>query len=150
MAPAKMKLSSGDEMPAFGLGTWKSKPGEVTAAVKYALEIGYRHLDCAFVYGNEHEVGQGIKQAMEGLKIERKEIWVTSKLWNSFHHPNEVEGACRKSLENLGLEYLDLYLIHWPNAFKCGEGNFPKYDDGSIKVHMDKQFIFLLYNICSR
>ena len=75
---------------------------------------------------------------------------MTSKLWNSFHHPNEVEGACRKSLENLGLEYLDLYLIHWPNAFKCGEGNFPKYDDGSIKVHIDKQFKFLSYNICSR
>ena len=141
MVSKMISLSSGDEMPIVGLGTWKSKPGEVAAAVKYALEIGYRHLDCAFVYGNEGEVGQGIKEAMAEFKIERKDIWVTSKLWSSFHHPEEVEGACKMSLKNLGLDYLDLYLIHWPTAFKRGEGNFPKKEDGSIKVFFHHTFL---------
>ena len=121
-------------MPIVGLGTWKSKPGEVVAAVKYALQIGYRHLDCAFVYGNENEVGQGIKEAMEEFSIPRKDIWITSKLWSAFHHPEEIENACKMSLKNLGLDYLDLYLMHWPTAFKRGEGNFPKNEDGTIKV----------------
>ena len=134
MVPTNIKLSSGDIMPIVGLGTWKSKPGEVSAAVKRALEIGYRHLDCAFAYDNEHEVGQGIKEAMKEYNIARHDIWVTSKLWNVFHHPEDVEAACRKSLKDLGLEYLNLYLIHWPTAFKRGEGNLPKNDDGTIKV----------------
>ena len=129
MVSKTTKLNSGQEMPIVGLGTWKSKPGEVVAAVKYALQIGYRHLDCAFVYGNENEVGQGIKEAMEEYKIDRKDVWITSKLWSSCHHPEEIENACKTSLKNLGLEYLDLYLMHWPTAFKRGEGNFPKNED---------------------
>ena len=111
MVSKTTKLNSGQEMPIVGLGTWKSKPGEVVAAVKYALQIGYRHLDCAFVYGNENEVGQGIKEAMEEYKIDRKDIWITSKLWSSCHHPEEIENACKTSLKNLGLEYLDLYSV---------------------------------------
>ena len=71
---------------------------------------------------------------MKEYNIDRHDIWVTSKLWNVFHHPEEVEAACRKSLKDLGLEYLNLYLIHWPTAFKRGEGNLPKNDDGTIKV----------------
>ena len=141
MTATTTKLNSGQDMPIIGLGTWKSKPGEVAAAVKYALHIGYRHLDCAFVYGNENEVGEGIKEAMEDFKIARKDIWVTSKLWNVFHHPEEIEAACRQSLKKLGLDYLDLYLIHWPIAFKRGEGNFPKNEDGTIKVYFLLNFL---------
>jgi diketogulonate reductase-like aldo/keto reductase len=148
MVSTVTKLSSGDDMPIIGLGTWKSKPGEVAAAVKYALQIGYRHLDCAFVYGNEHEVGQGIKEAMEEHNIARKEIWVTSKLWSSFHHPEEVEAACKQSLKNLSLDYLDLYLIHWPTAFKRGEGNFPKNEDGTIKVYSGNKYLCVMIKYC--
>jgi len=126
-------LSSGHDFPILGLGTWKSQPGEVARAVKHALKTGYRHIDCAFVYGNEAEVGQGLKEAMEELNIPREEIFVTSKLWNCFHHPEDVETAFRLSLDALGLEYLDLYLIHWPTGFKRGTELFPKNEDGSFQ-----------------
>jgi len=121
-------------MPLLGLGTWKSKSGEVEAAVKKALEVGYRHIDCAFGYGNEGEVGKALKYGMEELKIPRSEIFVTSKLWNTFHAPQDVEPAFHKSLEALGLEYLDLYLMHWPICFKNlnWTTNFPTNPDGSI------------------
>merc|ERR1719369_601875 len=114
MTNQAVKLNNGQEMPLLGLGTWKSKPGQVTSAVSHALKSGYRHLDCAAVYGNEAEVGAGIKES--GVK--REEIFVTSKLWNTKHNPEDVEKTCRKSLEDLGLDYLDLYLIHWPYAFE--------------------------------
>jgi diketogulonate reductase-like aldo/keto reductase len=85
-----VKLSSGHDFPILGLGTWKSQPGEVARAVKHALKTGYRHIDCAYVYGNEAEVGQGLKEAMEELNLSREEIFVTSKLWNCFHHPGAM------------------------------------------------------------
>lgn len=122
-------------MPILGLGTWKSKPGEVKTAVEKALEAGYRHIDCAYIYGNEAEVGAGLKHGFETLKIPRSEVFVTSKLWNIFHAPQDVEAACKKSLELLGLDYLDLYLIHWPTGFKNldeGKTNFPTHPDGSV------------------
>ena len=115
-------------MPLLGLGTWKSKAGEVEKAVEHALKNGYRHLDCAAVYGNENEVGSGIKAS--GIK--REDIFVTSKVWNTKHHPDDVEAACRKTLEDLGLEYLDLYLIHWPHAFQRGEDKFPRNEAGDV------------------
>ena len=103
-------------------------------AVKHALKTGYRHIDCAFVYENEAEVGQGLKEAMEELNIKREEIFVTSKLWNTFHHPDDVEMAFNLSLNALGLDYLDLYLVHWPTAFERGTNMFPKHEDGSMIV----------------
>ncbi len=103
--------------------------------MKHALKCGYRHLDCAWIYGNESEVGQGIADAMaEDKELKREDIFVTSKLWNTFHHADDVEAACKDSLSRLGLAYLDLYLIHWPTAFKRGEDKFPKNEDGSMKV----------------
>ena len=129
-----VKLSSGYDFPILGLGTWKSQPGEVAAAVKHALKIGYRHIDCAYVYENESEVGQGIKEAMEEFGVKREEIFVTSKLWNTFHHPDDVEMAFKLSLNALGLEYLDLFLIHWPTAFVRGMNMFPKNEDGTMIV----------------
>lgn len=131
MVPS-VKLSSGYDVPILGLGTWKSKPGQVVAAVKHALKVGYRHIDCAYVYGNESEVGQGIKEAMEEFNIMREDIFVTSKLWNVFHHPDDVEMACKLSLNALGLEYLDLFLIHWPTAFLRGMDMFPRNEEGLL------------------
>jgi alcohol dehydrogenase (NADP+) len=113
-----LDFSNGDQLPIVGLGTWKSAPGEVYAAVREAIRIGYRHIDCALVYGNEAEIGNGLRDAIaEGL-VTRKELWITSKLWNNSHGRENVAGALSKSLQDLGLAYLDLYLIHWPIPLK--------------------------------
>lgn len=116
-----LSFKNGDQMPIFGLGTWKSEPGQVYAAVKEAITIGYRHLDCAFIYGNEHEIGEGIKACIDDGIVSRDELWVTSKLWNDAHEPEDVAPAIKKTLEDLKLAYLDLYLIHWPVATKKGK-----------------------------
>lgn len=79
------KLLSGGEIPLIGLGTWKSKPGQVKEAVKVALQVGYRHIDCAAIYGNEKEVGEALKEAFAGNTVKREEVFVTSKLWNTKH-----------------------------------------------------------------
>ncbi|CAO0801250.1 unnamed protein product [Mucor circinelloides] len=125
----KITLNTGAEMPLVGLGTWLSKPDEVRKAVKYALETGYRHLDCAYVYRNEDEVGQGIRES----GVPRSEIFVTSKLWNTHHRKEYVKSAVKASLEALGLEYLDLYLIHWPVSFI----NTGKPEDTPVVPTMD-------------
>jgi alcohol dehydrogenase (NADP+) len=107
-------------MPAFGLGTWKSKPGEVYDAVRAAISTGYTHLDCAAIYQNEDEIGRAIEDAVKAGDIAREDLWVTSKLWNDAHRREHVRGALEKTLSDLRLDYLDLYLIHWPVAFTHG------------------------------
>jgi len=126
-------FSNNDNMPAFGLGTWKSAPGEVKAAVIDALEIGYRHLDCAAIYGNESEVGEGIAESIQKGVLQREELWVTSKLWNNAHQEAATQPALEKTLSDLGLDYLDLYLIHWPVAFKP-DVVFPENEDGYLPL----------------
>ncbi|XP_053208245.1 aldo-keto reductase family 1 member B1-like [Panonychus citri] len=126
-------LYNGVTVPTLGLGTWKSKPGEVAAAVKHALlNAGYRHIDCALVYQNEHEVGQALKEVFESGALKREEVFITSKLWNTFHSRASVMEGVKKSLANLGLEYLDLYLIHWPMGFQEGDNLFPRDDKEQI------------------
>lgn len=111
------------DIPPIGLGTWLSDRDKVADAVEYALKSGYRHIDAAWIYKNEDKTGQGLASALRSAKISRKDIWITSKLWNAHHRPEEAAKAIHQSLENLGVEYLDLYLMHWPVAFLPGEGD---------------------------
>jgi len=103
-------LNTGAKIPAVGFGTWQSAPHEVEKAVEIALRCGYRHIDCAAVYRNEKQVGVGISNS--GVK--REDIFITSKLWNTYHAPENVEAGLDKTLRDLGTTYVDLYLIHWP------------------------------------
>jgi len=127
-----LKLNSGDNIPLLGLGTWQSKPGEVQAAVIAAVEAGYKHIDCAYAYGNEGEVGKALKHLFDSGKVTRNDLVITGKLWNTRHNPADVKPSVKESLDNLGLDYLDIYLIHWPTCFKAGADNFPKDASGNI------------------
>lgn len=113
------ELHNGDRIPALGLGTWKSGKGEVGAAVREALRLGYRHVDGAKIYGNEAEIGQALQSSIRG-GVDRSELWITSKLWNCDHRAEHVRPALERQLGDLQLEYLDLYLMHWPVALQAG------------------------------
>ncbi len=114
----KLTFRNGDTMPILGLGTWKSRPGEVYNAVREAIRIGYRHIDCAFIYMNEKEIGQALADAINEGDVTREELWITSKLWNNSHATDAVIPALKKTLDDLQLQYLDLYLVHWPHVFR--------------------------------
>ena len=130
-----LEFSNNDKMPILGLGTWKSAKGEVYQVIRKAIEIGYRHFDCAFIYGNENEIGQAISDAIKNNELTRNDLWITSKLWNNRHKKDVIQSSIEISLTNLNLDYLDLYLIHWPVALKY-EVNYPQ--NGSEMVSLNE------------
>lgn len=119
-------------IPALGFGTLIPDANETIRATRDALDAGFRHFDCAERYGNEREVGTALQAGLADGGIARQDIFVTTKLWNSNHRPERVEPAFRASLERLGLEYLDLYLIHTPFAFQPGEEQDPRDENGNV------------------
>lgn len=109
-----LTLRSGDQLPVLGLGMWKIPNADCASLVQAAAEVGYRHFDSACDYGNEREVGDGLRAVVDSGLCRREDLWVTSKLWNTFHRSEHIEAACRKTLSDLQVDYLDLYLIHFP------------------------------------
>ncbi|MGQ1948173.1 aldo/keto reductase [Geofilum sp. OHC36d9] len=135
----KVVLNNGSEIPVVGLGTFGSdnySADEIATAVGFAIKHGYRHIDCASVYMNEKEIGVSINKVIDEGVVTRKELWITSKVWNDRHGNGEVIAACKQSLKDLQLEYLDLYLVHWP---------FPNYHapgcDGDARNPDSKPYI---------
>jgi D-xylose reductase len=111
-------LKSGDKLPMAGLGLWKMPKETCAEAVVNAVEAGYRLFDSACDYGNEKETGEGIKQVLAKGSVKREDLFIVSKLWNTFHRPENVKIAIKKTLSDLGVDYLDLYLIHFPIPLK--------------------------------
>ncbi|KAJ6004239.1 hypothetical protein N7499_000308 [Penicillium canescens] len=126
------KLNTGAEIPALGFGTWQDE-NEQEDAVAEAIKAGYRHIDTARVYGTEKAVGRGVKKS----GVPRKDLFITTKLWNNSHHPDDVAPALQDSLKDLGMDYVDLYLIHWPVAWKRGEELFPKQNGNPVLEDID-------------
>jgi aldehyde reductase len=124
-------------MPALGFGTLIPDAAVTISATKAAIEVGFRHFDCAERYGNEREVGEGLRAGYATAGIARKDIFVTTKLWNTNHRPERVKPAFEASLERLGLDYLDLYLIHTPYAFQPGANQDPRDADGNVLYDHD-------------
>jgi D-xylose reductase len=109
-----IKLYSGAEIPSIGLGLWKVDSDIAPDLIEQAVACGYRHFDGACDYGNEAAVGTGLRRVLDSGAIAREDLWVTSKLWNTYHRSEHVRGACERSLRDYQIDYLDLYLIHFP------------------------------------
>jgi len=143
MAPVvpALKLNDGREMLQLGLGTWQSQPGEVTKSVIIAIEAGYRHIDGARIYQNEPEVGAAIKAKIDDGTVKREELFVVSKLWDTAHRPDCVLPAIKKTLADLGLEYLDMYLVHWPMGLQPGEELVPRDANGDCLIDNETDLV---------
>jgi alcohol dehydrogenase (NADP+) len=129
----KIALNNGtSHIPALGFGTLIPDPAVTVTATRDALEAGFRHFDCAERYRNEREVGEALQAGLAAGELTRDDIFVTTKLWNSNHRPERVERAFESSLDRLRLEYLDLYLIHTPFAFKPGDEQDPRDQSGKV------------------
>eukprot|EP00250_Pteridium_aquilinum_P009962 c19055_g2_i1 orf=79-1137(+) len=127
-------LNTGARIPAVGLGTWETGGDVCCAAVRTALEVGYRHIDCAHLYGNEVEVGQALAEALGGglPGLKREDLFITSKLLFTTNAPKRIDDSIQVSLKNLKLSYLDLYLVHWPVDAQVGDATDPPYKPGKL------------------
>lgn len=135
MSIPTFKLNNGLNIPFVGLGTYKEDKDEVlTAAIKSAIKSGYRHFDCSPIYYNENIIGKAIKESIEESKgaLKREEFFIVSKLWNTYHSKNRVGECLERTLKSLDLDYLDLYLIHWPMGFKEGDEDMPMENGKAI------------------
>jgi alcohol dehydrogenase (NADP+) len=119
-------------MPALGFGTLIADASETRSATKTALDVGFRHLDCAERYRNEEQVGEAIRESIRGVSFARGDLFVTTKLWNSNHRPERVKPAFEASRSRLQVDYIDLYLIHTPFAFQPGDNQDPRDADGNV------------------
>lgn len=129
-----IKLNNGLNMPLVGLGTWKSKPSEVLLAVESAFKCGYCHVDCAFDYENENEVGNALQKLVCEKIVKREDIFVTTKLWNTFHKPEDILEAFQQSLSQLKCDYIDLYLMHYPTGEDKSYEDFPNLSEDERRV----------------
>lgn len=127
-----LRLNDDNKMPLLGLGTWNAQGKELKDAVKTAIYCGYRHIDTAANYKNEHLVGEAISECIEENTIKRQDLFVTTKLWNNSHSRQSVPVALNKSLEALKLDYVDLYLIHYPIGYQEGEALSPQDSEGQV------------------
>ena len=128
----RFALNSGGEIPALGFGTSLSDRRETRSAVKTAVEVGFRHLDAAERYRNEAEVGAALADLFADNTVRREDLFVTTKLWNNNHRPERVKPALQASLARLGLQSVDLYLMHTPFAFQPGDDQDPRHPDGNV------------------
>jgi D-xylose reductase len=142
----KVTLASGSKVPSVGLGLWKIDRSITAGVVQSSIDIGYRHFDAACDYGNEAEVGEGLAAAISSKKVRRDELWVTSKLWNTYHRGEHVRTAVTRTLSDLRLDYLDLYLVHFPIslAFVPFEHRYPPgwfHDPGAASPAMKSDLV---------
>lgn len=133
MIDKKIELNNGYFMPMIGIGTWQSDDTEaLERSIRYAIDAGYRHIDTAHIYGNEKALGDILKRLFDEKKIKREDLFITSKLFNNYHKNPEL--GIKTSLKDLQLDYLDLYLIHWPVTFKTDENNKPIKKNGETVI----------------
>ncbi|KAK5638448.1 hypothetical protein RI129_012743 [Pyrocoelia pectoralis] len=132
-----LKLNNGHEIPVIGFGTFKSTEGEANRIVKEAIDVGYRHFDCAYFYGNEQEIGAALTDKIKDGTVKRDDLFITTKLWNNFHDKESVLPMLRNQLKSLQLEYVDLYLMHWPFGFKKDADMFPSASGSSAYSDVD-------------
>jgi diketogulonate reductase-like aldo/keto reductase len=136
MTEPSFTLKTGAKIPAVGFGTYSEEnlKGKTYESTLHALKVGYRHLDCAWYYQNESEVGQALREFYKAEpSVKRADLFITTKVWNHLHKPEDVKWSLNDSLKKMGLDYVDLFLVHWPIAVEKNDENMPKKGaDGKV------------------